>query len=566
MRFWSTPFFLLTAALAGCHVRAAVAQEGAEHRITQDHLYTTNHRTEKIILIPLDSRPAAGQFAQMIGNIASVDVIQPPYQTLGRFTSAGAPDSILSWLDKQDLSKVDAVIVSTDMIAYGGLIASRVPDSGYDSAMKRIRTLQAIRFKNPRVRFYGFSAIMRLAPTDSRNSTGWRRNLALYEAAKEHFQRTGADTLYPGVAALRAKVTEKEIQDYEWTRARDHRIQEELIHLTKLGLFDYFVLGQDDAQPFGPHVPENEHLRQIVDHLGIAGKVYFCEGIDQDSNVLLSRALLKGAEWTPHVHIVYSDPDGKNKVASFESKTIEQSLRDQIFASGARVSTDEQCDYTVYLNTPNRDEPAFQQFLDNLNNEIDQGAPICVADIDLAKDGTADPELFSSLVQNSRMVKLLSYAGWNTAGNTMGTAVPAANVYLYARKANKDPLQRELARREFLLHRFVNDYDYHKYTRPMAYHLIDSIHSANREEAYGEDWNTLNNFVRQDLNAHLQDTFKEEFLGKRFNAGNKEYEVASLDDVKIFLPWPRAYEVRLEFKMQAREVPPIAQVMNQRTP
>ena len=99
-----------------------------------------------------------------------------------------------------------------------------------------------------------------------------------------------------------------------------------------------------------------------------------------------------------------------------------------------------------------------------------------------------------------------------------------------------------------------------------TYHLIDSIHSANREEAYGEDWNTLNNFVRQDLNAHLQDTFKEEFLGKRFNAGNKEYEVASLDDVKIFLPWPRAYEVRLEFKMQAREVPPIAQVMNQRTP
>jgi len=112
----------------------------------------------------------------------------------------------------------------------------------------------------------------------------------------------------------------------------------------------------------------------------------------------------------------------------------------------------------------------------------------------------------------------------------------------------------------------VNDYDYHKYTRPMAYHLIDSIHTANREEAYGEDWNLLNNFVKQDLSAHLQDTFKEEFLGKRFNAGSKEYEVASLDDVKIFLPWPRAYEVRLEFKMQAREVPAVAQVMNQRAP
>ena len=566
MRLWRTSFLTAAAVLVGFSVTGAKQQEGVERKKTEDHLYTSNHRTERIILIPLDSRPAAGQFAQMIGNIASVDVIQPPYQTLGRFTSAGAPDAILTWLDKQDLSKVDAVIVSTDMVAYGGLIASRVPDTSYEKAIKRIRTLQAIRFRNPQVHFYGFSAIMRLAPTDSRSTTGWRKNLALYEAAKEHFQRTGADTLYPGVAALRAKVTARQIQDYEWTRSRDHNIQEELVRLTKTGLFDYFVLGQDDAQPFGPHMPETAQLKELVERLGIAGKVYFCEGIDQDSNVLLSRALLKGLDWTPHVRVVYSDPDGKSTVATFESKTVEDSLRDQLFASGARPATDEQCDYTVYLNTPSRDESSFQEFLNELNDQVDLGAPVCVADIDLAKDGTADPELFNSLIQNGRMIKLLSYAGWNTAGNTMGTAIPAANVYLYARKANKDPLQRELARREFLLHRFVNDYDYHKYTRPLAYHLLDSIPSANREEAYGENWAMLNNFVKQDLGAHLQDTFKEEFLGKRFSAGNKEYEVASLDDVKIFLPWPRAYEVRLEFKMQAREVPPVAQILNQHAP
>lgn len=519
---------------------------------------------EKIILIPLDSRPAAGQFAQMIGSMASVEVVQPPYQNLGRFTNPGSPEAILDWLAKQDLTNVGSVIVSTDMIAYGGLIASRTPETTYDLAMHRLRVLQAIRAKFPKTRFYGFSAIMRLAPTATKTADKWRVSLARYEAAKEQYRRTGDQSLETTIHNLLDRVPAGEIEKYEATRVRDHKVQDQLVRMTAKGTFDYLILGQDDAQPYGPHIPETSHLREEVDDLGIGGKVYFCEGIDQHSNVLLSRALLKAADWTPKVRIVYSDPQGRGKVADYESKNIEQSLRDQIFASGARPASDEAYDYTLYVNTPGRNEESFQAFLEQLNTDADKGLPVCVADIDLAKDGTADPELFKSLVQNGRMVKLLSYAGWNTAGNTMGTTIPAANVYLYARRANTDPLQREIAQREFLLHRFVNDYSYHKFTRPMAYHLIDVMPKANREETYGEDFTMINSFVRRDLNNHLQKTFKEDFCGQRFNAGNKQYEVCGLDDVKIFLPWPRPYEVRLEFKMQAKEVGGVTPLMNQR--
>jgi len=42
-------------------------------------------------------QPAAGQFAQMIGNIAGIDVRQPPYEDLGRFTNPGSPEAILAW-------------------------------------------------------------------------------------------------------------------------------------------------------------------------------------------------------------------------------------------------------------------------------------------------------------------------------------------------------------------------------------------------------------------------------------------------------------------------------------
>src|SRR5450432_2387847 len=92
---------------------------------------------ERVLLVPLDSRPAAGQFATMIGRMDSVDVRLPPYDSLGRFTSPGSPAAVLHWLETQDYHDVDAVIVSADMVAYGGLIASRVDDATESQALYR---------------------------------------------------------------------------------------------------------------------------------------------------------------------------------------------------------------------------------------------------------------------------------------------------------------------------------------------------------------------------------------------------------------------------------------------
>ena len=156
-------------------------------------------------------------------------------------------------------------------------------------------------------------------------------------------------------------------------------------------------------------------------------------------------------------------------------------------------------------------------------------------------------------MEKQRMMRLLSFAGWNTAGNSLGTSIPAANVYLLARRLNKNPLEREVAQREFLLHRFVNDYAYHKLTRPIAYSLIDST-KGNRDETNEPLFSQVQSLVRRDLEKHLEQYFTQEFQGRRFYAGTKEYEVESLQNVKIFLPWPRAYEVRLEFSLTTKEM------------
>jgi hypothetical protein len=512
---------------------------------------------ERVVLIPLDNRPAAGQFAQMIGAMADVQVVMPPYETLGRFIQPGDPDAILAWLEQLDYKDISAVVVNSDMLCYGGLIASRTNDTPVEIAFGRLKRLGVLRKKVPKTRFYVFSSIMRLAPTATRATAAWRLQLARYAELKDQLRREPNPELQKRLDALAARIPGYEIIKYEDARNRNIEVSRELIKMRARSQFDYLIFGQDDAKPFGPHIPETERLRKLAANQYVAGSTFFCEGIDQLGNISLSRALLKQANWTPRLRIVYSDNTKVARIANYESKQIQTSVKDQVLSSGARIAVgDEDFDYTLYVNVPGRDPGPFAQFQQALTSEVEQGFPVAVADINIANDGTSDAELFATLQEGDRMFKLLSFAGWNTAGNSLGTAIPTANIYLLARRLKVDPLKREIAQREFLLHRFVNDYAYHKITRPQAYALIDANARASREETYGLAFEEVNEFVASDLKLHLDKYFAEDFMGKRFFAGTQQYEVTGLSEVKIFLPWPRAYEVRLEFKLQTSPVTP----------
>ncbi|MEQ1934750.1 MAG: DUF4127 family protein, partial [Fimbriimonadaceae bacterium] len=246
---------------------------------------------DRILLIPLDGRPATGQFAQMIGRISGVEIEMPPKGLLGRFTQAGNPDAILDWLEAQNFQGVTAVVASADMIAYGGLIASRTLETNKAKAMGRINRLAQIRKKAKSTKFYGMSATMRLTPTATKSAAAWRLPLGRYAEIKERFRQTKDPKYAQTLKNLLAKIPAEELLKYDQTRARNHEIQVNLIRQCSAGLFDYLICGQDDAQPFGPHIPETIALRNIASSSQVSGKVYFAEGVDQLANVLISRAL-----------------------------------------------------------------------------------------------------------------------------------------------------------------------------------------------------------------------------------------------------------------------------------
>jgi Protein of unknown function (DUF4127) len=507
---------------------------------------------DRVLLVPIDSRPAAGQFAQMIAHIAGEDLRMPPYNTLGRFTDPGSPDEILDWLEKQDLGQVDTLIISADMICYGGLIASRSNAVPAAVAVQRLRRLIQIHRKFRSTKLYVFSSTMRLAPTATREAMNWRMKLAKYEELKDRVERGRELKFKSSMLQLRSLVPVGQIERYEKARARDHFVQRVLVHLAAEREITYLVIGQDDAKPFGPHIREMADLHQEVRRMAIEGRVYFCEGIDQHASVLVSRALLKRAAWSPAVQIEYSDPTGPGRFASYETKPIKYSLEDQLVASGAHlVAPNERRDYILFVNTPKRSRRTFLVWLDRLKDCIDHGDPVAVADINLTREGIADSQLMNALLEKGRFMKLMGFAGWNTAGNTLGTVIPAANVYLYAKGSQVTPLVREVAQKEFLLHRYVDDYAYHRFTRPVAYSMILSEY---HDEVYGLDYADLNDFVERDLQKQIDKAFETQFVKQSFNDGQDRYEIYGIDKVKIFLPWPRAYEVRLQFNLQARKL------------
>lgn len=509
---------------------------------------------KKILLIPVDDRPATTQYAQMVGDLAGVEVETPPPHLLGKFLQPGSPEGLLTWLETNGINQYDAVIASMDMIAYGGLIASRVNRSSYSLAEERLTRFWRIRKTDHYTPVYAFSAQMRLAPTASADNADWRNYLYYLVVARERVKADPSEKHLQAERAYKKRVPDQVLKEYDLTRQRNIEVQTRLVKMAKHGAFNHLVIGQDDSFPIGPHQPELQHLQNLSAQLEIDYRVKFCSGIDQIACNLVSKVISDYTKWKPNVKIIYSDPIGAEKVAPYESLPIKESLRVQIETSGGKIAQQGiKEDYALFVNTPEPGPRAFDDFIQNLNEGTIAESPIAVADTNLGWSGTADHHLINFLLEDRKALKLLSYAGWNTAGNTMGTTIPAANAYLAGQKFGSDQLHIAIAARRFMLHRLVNDYFFHRYVRPDAYRMIENLQQGKRAEVSQENFDQVNQFVQEDMQDHLQEMFTQYIQGRPFKVGEETYLTTSIKDIKITLPWPRAFEVFIDFELEVQK-------------
>ena len=115
----------------------------------------------KIAFLPIDNRPVCYTLPEMIAKIDSdIEFFIPERGLLGGLTKTADIEGLFKWLI--DLPELDAIVLSLDTIAYGGLIPSRRCPETFEQIKERIDKLKKI-LETKKSKIYAFSSIMRIS-------------------------------------------------------------------------------------------------------------------------------------------------------------------------------------------------------------------------------------------------------------------------------------------------------------------------------------------------------------------------------------------------------------------
>jgi len=426
-----------------------------------------------IAFVPIDDRPVTAQLPVMLGRIAGVNVAEPPQPLLGRFLQAGKSDALIAWLNGEAAKpQTGAFVVSTDMLAYGGLIASRVPGATYADAESRLRELPHLRKRRPSAWIGAFGTIMRLAPTGIPAGTPFFAPyptwLYLQEYANLHDPLLPIETAQ--AAHLQALIGGATLDAYLATRARNLAVDRILLRMTAAGTIDRLVLGQDDAGPVGLHVPDVRLLQAELAAQALQDRVSIEPGADELGIALVAHAIARRARWMPRIAVHYSTPQGALYQDPIEYAPISTAIDALIRLCGG-VRDDDHPDIALYVRVPQTSAAQDDTFVAGMAADRSNGRAVALADLSYLHS-YAEQEAFARRILASGLAAQLdAYSSWNTNANTVGTALAEAIAAGAGRRTNTYDA---LAHRTFTFVMFLDDYAFHDEVRPDLNATLDA--------------------------------------------------------------------------------------------
>jgi hypothetical protein len=511
-----------------------------------------------IVLVPLDDRPVTRELPRMLAAIAGTDVAVPPRTIVGRYLVPGDPDAIVAWLRSDATRDAHAWVVSTDMIAYGGLIASRTPATGEALALTRLRDLAAARALRPNADVALFGTVMRLAPTGVPKLGG----AASFFLAGPNVERVEEYARLPDppntpetirkAASLRAQIGDADLDAYVRTRARNRSVDSYAMQLVAEGNFGRIVLGQDDAGPQGLHLKDLAALRADARSFRLGERVSIESGADELGMTLTGAALARHAGWTPHVRVRYSRSDGASVEDPLEFAPIDATIASLIGADGAVRTEGADADVDLFVRVAQTSDADDARFVDAIVDDVQHGKLVAVADLTfLAGQDAYTNRLVEAMIARGVAGKIAGFAAWNTTANTVGTTLPEAiAVGVGLRQHTYD----RGAHVRFLLNRYIDDYAFHAFVRPVLNddlaaigvadhtYLLPTVAAATASENDALLWP-----LALDL---LHEIFPE--------TGDCA--------LTITLPWDRTFETQIDIRTRATRDAPFTDCLPTRTP
>jgi len=499
---------------------------------------TLGEASGRILFVPLDDRPVCLAYTVNTFKAAGWNIQTPPLDLIASFNHDGDPDKLYTWLES-NANGSSAVVVSSDSMIYGGLVASRTHKLSEQELAARTTRLLQFKQKFASIPVYVFTTVMR-----SPKASSAPFEPAYYKEYGSRIFRLGELTDKNEVAGLNKSETKERLglgkaipetvlRDLYSRRSKNIAVTERLLAGTENGSFDYLLLGRDDTALYSDAHRDARKLETINAQLS-QRKVRFFAGADQLGMVLISRAINKDKGVVPVVHGFYTEGVGENTIPAYEDDTVRTTVRSQILAAGAwPASGDKYADLILAVNTPvdgitlqgndaaNSVKLKGEQraFLQKVEEYLQKSKNVAIADVAYANG--SDNALVKGLFSEKLAWSLASYAGWNTAANTIGYALVQGLQGPYLRQEDKNDL---------LIVRYLDDWVYQSNVRDIV----------RKELVWPRQWQ--DGAFLPEQKQILEDTITD-----KIRSFVKPYMTAkTINEWQFTLPWNRTFEIKID--------------------
>lgn len=376
-----------------------------------------------IAFVPIDNRPVCytlpEQICAMDGNIR---LYMPSREWLGDLTKYADVDKIFQWL--KDLPKVDAIILSLDTVAYGGLISSRRSNDSFEKIKERIEKLKEI-LKDKHAEIYAFSSIMRIS------------NNNINEEEKEYWNKWGKKIFNYSFCMdkfgtiCKNEVPEEILNDYLSTRKRNFEINKIYLEWQKEKIFNTLIFSKDDCAEYGFNVQEARELEKLGG--------FVKTGADEIPLTLLARSIKGKLKVAP----IFLEPDCKDLISNYEDVSIEKSVKGQLNLAGCDICEPCDADILLYVNNfkDKQGEIVMKIPTETFSGEFKTpDKNFMIADVRFANG--ADNAFVKKLFENELNENFYGYSAWNTSANSLGSLICGAKVKYFAESFDRSAFQK----------------------------------------------------------------------------------------------------------------------------
>lgn len=481
----------------------------------------------KVGVVPLDSRPCNTSWLIQLGESVNYQMIMYPISKCGTLHQGANIYNIVEWINSQ-AQKLDYLIISGDGFAFGGLIQAREARINLEEVLPLLGVLKEVKEKYPKLKIYLFDTIMRTSISATNMETGkyWALMNQYSKAMGRYYFLKHQEDL-DIMNDLETKIPKTIIETYLKARRKKLDVTKYYLRLVSEKVIDEMIILQEDSMPYGIQKKDQEELVEIVKEFGLTDKINFYNGTDEGGVVLLAKIMLENGNINKNIYIHVPNEAILEKCCLFEDRPLKENIEKMLKTIGLNITNhleDASIVFSIFARTINIDldlnqyeelilekDEVYQEYIKSLK-KLMENYPVTLVDLYFPNGGSFE------LLQEIGYKKLVNYSAWNTASNSLGSAICATTAYLV--NGNNETLE------NFKNARIMDDciYQYIVRRKVNAYLLNKEVNIY-------------------DLGEHGKATvsmIKEMMHQYDYLIDNQPYEIT--------LPWNRTFEAEIEMK------------------